>query len=50
MYFHNIVYIKCPYCRFSIEVDSSCTSCHLCGGTFNSLETYGLKHKNTGIL
>ncbi len=50
MYFHNIVYIECPYCRFSIEVDSKWTSCHLCGGTFNSFETNGIKHKNNGLI
>ena len=39
MYLHNIVYIQCPYCRFSIEVETNCTSCYICSGPISSLKT-----------
>lgn len=46
MYFHNIVYIQYPYCRFSTEVDSNCTSCYICNGSISSLETNDYLGKN----
>ncbi|MFX0104037.1 MAG: hypothetical protein ACFE75_00925 [Candidatus Hodarchaeota archaeon] len=39
MYFHNVVYIQCPYCRYPIEVVSKSISCYICGGPTNFLET-----------
>ena len=42
MFFHNTVYMKCPYCRFCVEVDSNCNLCSMCGGSLSSLDEINL--------
>lgn len=42
MFIHNIVYVKCPYCRFCLEIDINCQLCPMCGGSLNPLENIDL--------
>ncbi|MFX1600641.1 MAG: hypothetical protein ACFFB6_08605 [Promethearchaeota archaeon] len=40
MFFYKTVYMKCPYCRFCVEVDSNCTLCSMYGRALSSLDDF----------
>lgn len=45
MYFHNIIYIKCPLCKICVQLDSKFNFCYVCGRAINILEINDLKYK-----
>lgn len=44
MFFHNIVYTKCPYCRFCVDIGKNCILCPICGGDLSSPNDLNINH------
>lgn len=46
MYFHKIMYIRCPSCRMCVEIDSQYNYCPICGGVIESFQNNDVKQRN----